>query len=1047
MASTISSPLVVIVSGGGPVGLTFSLNIAAMMGKHVKIIIYEGRWFVDEHGITRWQGEEQGNIRRDQVVTLQDHVIEQMPTFIQEGLFQKINERVWPTSRNIPIREVEDRLLDLIQPFVQNSQVELIPEQLNEQSRHLIEGDFDVLVGADGSNSFVRRYCNIQMISEGIEYACGVAYNIPEDVPPLDEPLHQALNCILTISQTRYLVNSSASRRGYLNIRLIQNEYNELRECLQPFQNRNASLNLLDYDKCPCSPVWSIVRQGLDFFKISAKYVIRVVPIEINVRHASIVVRELRFEINKTQPTASASDNLTSVTENVSGSEKKQFKTMLAFLAGDAAMNVHFWPGRGMNSGMKAAMALARNILRTCISKTSPYSIEVRTPLRFLDFLDYEGFMARLRAREQQGRSLRILMDPIDASVGEAYNYPHLQPCYKTYTENLYEKLKETRLRLDQRSDWPHQTRSVTDEELQSAYKRIHPNAVAQLSLANPWPTREMSGTEILVEDTFPFKQEQFLPVPTIGEVTSNRRGGLPKPTIENITLDHQRSIITQHRFLILCITGDKMSENTKKIIYSIQTSPKFTNPSTTATVTTNQLQNSSMKSFHELHVVSTIEEAQEWMAKNNERLETHDTLFKVITTWSLNKEKTTVDVIRAVRAGASLVPVLIFTNTPEQTQSALDFPNVIATFKAYDLYEFVGINQETQWNPGCPVLSDSSESSHSTISTATISKNPITKNQITTQSQIKPQQIQTKKNTFQQFGITVAGRNGKGQKLNQLYNPEGIFIDNDKSIYIADFFNHRIVKWKLNSKTGQVIAGGNGKGSENNQLDCPTNIIYDKKKDSFIISDWQNNRVIRHFDQNQTNQQIIISHTNCFGLTMDKNGFIYVSDCENNEVRRWKQGDKKGELVAGGNGEGNQLNQLNYPYCIFIDEDYSLYISDERNHRVMKWNKDAKEGIIVAGGNGYGNSLKQLNHPQGVIVDHLGQIYVADSGNDRVMRWCEGDEEGEIVVGGNGWGNQSNQLRCPTGLSFDNEENLYVADRDNHRVQKYEKILNQKSF
>ncbi|CAF0985369.1 unnamed protein product [Adineta steineri] len=687
MASTTSSPLVIVVSGGGPVGLTFSLNIAAMMGKHVKIIIYEGRWFVDEHGITRWQDEQQGKTRRDQVVTLQDHVMEQVPTFFQEGLFQKINERVWPTSRNIPIREVEDRLFDLIQPFVQNGQVELIPEQLNEQSKHLIEGDFDLLVGADGSNSFVRRYCNIQTISEGIEYACGVAYNIPQNIPPSDEPLHQALNCILTISQTRYLVNSSTSRRGYLNIRLVQNEYKELRKCLQKFQDCNESLDLLDYNKCPHSPVWSIVRQGLEFFKISAKYVTRIVPIEINVRHASIVVRELRFEVNKTQPTTS--------TSNVGGSKKKQFKTMLACLAGDAAMNVHFWPGRGMNSGMKAAMALARNILRACTSKTSPHSIEVRTPLRLLDFLDYEGFMARLRLREQQGRSLPILMDSIDASVGEAYTYAHLNHCYDRYTKKLNEKLKETRSRFDQRSDWPHLTRPVTDEELQAACNRISHNAVAQLSLANPWPTREMSGIEVLVEDTFPFNLQQFLPEPTIGEVTSDR----------------PPSTIIRHRFLILWIVSDMMSENIKKIIESIQTSPNFADPSkTTAVITTNQAQNSSVESFHELHVVCTIEEAQNWIVDNRKRLETPGTLFKVITTWSLNEGKTAVDVIQAVRAGASRVPLLIFTNTPEETQPALQFPNVIATYLVYDLYEFVGINQETQWDPGCTVLSEPEE-------------------------------------------------------------------------------------------------------------------------------------------------------------------------------------------------------------------------------------------------------------------------------------------------------------------------------------------------
>ncbi|CAF4093963.1 unnamed protein product, partial [Adineta steineri] len=303
--------------------------------------------------------------------------------------------------------------------------------------------------------------------------------------------------------------------------------------------------------------------------------------------------------------------------------------------------------------------------------------------------------------------------------------------------------------------------------------------------------------------------------------------------------------------------------------------------------------------------------------------------------------------------------------------------------------------------------------------------------------------QIQTKTNKFQQFAITVAGGNGRGQELNQLYFPYGIFIDNDKSIYIADYCNDRIVKWKLNSNTGQIIAGDNGNGNQNNQLNSPRDIVFDKENNSFIISDQGNKRVIRYFDQNQTNQQVIISNITCWGLTIDKNGFIYVSDYEKHEVRRWKQGDRQGELVEGGNGKGSHLNQLNYPTFIFIAEDYSLYISDWGNHRVMKWKKDAKEGIIVAGGNGQGNSLKQLSYPQGVIVDHLGQIYVADSWNHRIMRWCEGNEEGEIVVGGNDEGNQLNQLNRPIGLSFDNEENLYVVDHGNHRIQKYEKISN----
>ncbi|CAF4401828.1 unnamed protein product, partial [Adineta steineri] len=173
----------------------------------------------------------------------------------------------------------------------------------------------------------------------------------------------------------------------------------------------------------------------------------------------------------------------------------------------------------------------------------------------------------------------------------------------------------------------------------------------------------------------------------------------------------------------------------------------------------------------------------------------------------------------------------------------------------------------------------------------------------------------------YKQFGITVAGGNGQGENLNQLTDPLGIFIDNDKSVYIADQWNNRIVKWELNSNIGEIIVGRNEFGNQHNQLYCPTNIIFDKENNSFIISDYGNNQVIRYFDQNQTNQQILISNINCCGLTIDKNGFIYVSDYKNHEVRRWKEGDGKGNLVAGGNGKGDHLNQLNRPTHIFIDE------------------------------------------------------------------------------------------------------------------------------
>ncbi|CAF0844815.1 unnamed protein product [Adineta steineri] len=298
-----------------------------------------------------------------------------------------------------------------------------------------------------------------------------------------------------------------------------------------------------------------------------------------------------------------------------------------------------------------------------------------------------------------------------------------------------------------------------------------------------------------------------------------------------------------------------------------------------------------------------------------------------------------------------------------------------------------------------------------------------------------------SKFNKWKQNAITVAGGNGKGSELNQLNGPAGIFIDRKKNVFIADFLNHRIVEWKYNAEKGRIIAGGKGKGNRMDQLDYPTDVIIDEENHSIIITDQDNRRVIQWMNQNQ---QILIQNIDCYGLVMDKNGFLYVSDYKKHEVRRWKMGEynNEGIVVAGGNGKGDQLSQLHNPTFIFVDEDQSVYVLDQNNHRVMKWRKDAKEGTVVAGGNGQGAHLNQLTEPEGVFVDDLGQIYVADFGNHRVMRWCEGKEEGEIVVGGNGEGNQSNQLNNPGGLSFDDEGNLYVDDHKNHRIQRFQVIL-----
>ena len=239
----------------------------------------------------------------------------------------------------------------------------------------------------------------------------------------------------------------------------------------------------------------------------------------------------------------------------------------------------------------------------------------------------------------------------------------------------------------------------------------------------------------------------------------------------------------------------------------------------------------------------------------------------------------------------------------------------------------------------------------------------------------------------WSQNGVTVAGGNGCGNAINQLDCPYGLDIDDDnQSIVIADCVNHRIVEWKIGASNGKVIAGGQGQGNRLDQLNRPTDVLIHKETNSLLIADRGNERVVRWSRRHDTTQgEVVGDNIDCGGLAMDHQRYLYVSDFRIHEVRRYTIGDKNGIVVAGGNGQGNQSNQLNFPTYLFVDQAQAVYVSDNLNHRVMKWSRGAKEGIVIARGQGKGSALTQLSFPDRLFVDTSGTIYVVDARNDRV--------------------------------------------------------------
>ncbi|CAF1452253.1 unnamed protein product, partial [Rotaria magnacalcarata] len=119
------------------------------------------------------------------------------------------------------------------------------------------------------------------------------------------------------------------------------------------------------------------------------------------------------------------------------------------------------------------------------------------------------------------------------------------------------------------------------------------------------------------------------------------------------------------------------------------------------------------------------------------------------------------------------------------------------------------------------------------------------------------------------------------------------------------------------------------------------------------------------------------------------------------------------------GNGAGGATNQLAGHHGLFVDDNQTVVIADTWNHRIMQWkNGDTTNGQVVAGGNGYGNGLHQLRYPFDVLIDkETDSLIICDWGNQRVVRWSRrsGTTQGEILI---------DNIYC-YGLAMDEQRNL----------------------
>ena len=296
-------------------------------------------------------------------------------------------------------------------------------------------------------------------------------------------------------------------------------------------------------------------------------------------------------------------------------------------------------------------------------------------------------------------------------------------------------------------------------------------------------------------------------------------------------------------------------------------------------------------------------------------------------------------------------------------------------------------------------------------------------------------------------------------------YSPQGIALQNDGTMYVADRLNHRIRKisasGNVTTLAGSSYGFANGQGSAAS-FTQPHGVAVDDSG-TVYVADTYNNR-IRKITASGNVTTLAGSGSSSFsdgngtdasfrwpsGVAVDGNGTVYVADTGNNRIRKITPSGNVTTLAGSGNAsfsDGNGTDaSFRSPSGAAVDGNGTVYVADTGNNRIRKITPTGNVTTLAGSGfsglvDGQGTAASFFL-PSGVAVDGTGAVYVADTLNNRIRKITpsgmvttlagpvtSGSPDGQII---------SANFSGPAGVAVDgNGTTVYVADTENNVISK----------